>query len=137
MSHFVEADPARRKQQIREYWEAEPCGTRGVSPQDRKRFFDQIERERYEWEPYIPMYARFERGAGKRLLEIGVGAGTDFINWVRHGALATGVDLTERGVRLTTERLSLEGLAADVRQADAENLPFESNVFDIVYSNGV
>lgn len=137
MSQHVETDRARLKQQIREYWEAEPCGTRGVSPEDRKRFFDQIEKERYEWEPYIPQYAKFERARGKKLLEIGVGAGTDFINWVRSGAIATGIDLTERGVRLTRERLALEGLSADVRQADAENLPFESNTFDIVYSNGV
>ena len=108
-----------------------------MSAEDRKRFFDQIEKERYEWEPYIPQYARFERARGKKLLEIGVGAGTDFINWVRHGAVATGVDLTERGVSLTRERLALEGLSADVRQADAENLPFADETFDIVYSNGV
>lgn len=138
MAHSpVANDPVERKQQIKEYWESEPCGTRGVSDAERRRFFDQIEKERYDWEPYIPQYARFERGRGKRLLEIGVGAGTDFVNWVRHGAIATGVDLTERGVSLTKERLALEGLTADVRQADAENLPFESNAFDIVYSNGV
>jgi SAM-dependent methyltransferase len=130
-------DTAERKRAIREYWEAEPCGTRGVSVEERKRFFDQIEKERYKWEPYIPQYARFERGRGKALLEIGVGAGTDFVNWVRNGAIATGIDLTQRGVSLTTERLALEGLSADVRQGDAENLPFEDNTFDIVYSNGV
>ncbi|HJU69142.1 MAG TPA: class I SAM-dependent methyltransferase [Gemmatimonadaceae bacterium] len=133
----VSEDPSLLKQQIKEYWEAEPCGTRGVEAEDRKRFFDQIERERYEWEPYIPQYAKFDRARGKRLLEIGVGAGTDFINWVRHGAIATGVDLTDRGVNLTRERLGLEGLTADVRRADAENLPFEDNSFDVVYSNGV
>jgi SAM-dependent methyltransferase len=56
---------------------------------------------------------------------------------VRNGAVATGVDLTERGVALTRERVALEGFTADVRQADAEHLPFESNTFDIVYSYGV
>lgn len=137
VSEIVETDPVLLKQRIKDYWESEPCGTRGVSAEERKRFFDQIERERYAWEPYIPQYAQFERGRGKTLLEIGVGAGTDFTNWVRHGAIATGVDLTERGVSLTKERLALEGLSADVRQADAENLPFEANTFDIVYSNGV
>jgi hypothetical protein len=100
----LEADSARLKEQIRQYWEAEPCGTRGVSADERRQFFAQIERERYEWEPYIPRYARFERGRGKKLLEIGVGAGTDFTNWVRNGAIATGIDLTERGVSLTKER---------------------------------
>jgi SAM-dependent methyltransferase len=131
------SDPVALKEAIKAYWEAEPCGTRDIDEADRRRFFDEIERERYTWEPYIPQYARFERGRGKRLLEIGVGAGTDFINWVRHGAIATGVDLTERGVALTTERLTLEGLRAELRIADAEQLPFEDNSFDIVYSNGV
>jgi SAM-dependent methyltransferase len=137
MNQQTETNRAQLKEEIRRYWEAEPCGTRGVSPEDRRRFFDEIERERYEWEPYIPRYARFDRARGKTLLEIGVGAGTDFVNWVRNGAFATGIDLTERGVSLTRERLALEGLRAEVRRADAENLPFTDNAFDIVYSNGV
>ncbi len=125
------------KDSVRAHWEAETCGTRGVGDGDRKAFFDQIERERYEWEPYIKPFARFERGRGKRVLEVGVGAGTDFINWVRSGAVATGVDLTERGVALTRERVALEGYEATVVRADAESLPFESDSFDIVYSYGV
>ncbi len=125
------------KDSVRAHWEAETCGTRGVDTGDRKAFFDQIERERYEWEPYIRPFAQFERGRGKRVLEVGVGAGTDFINWVRNGAIASGVDLTERGVELTRERVALEGFTADVQQADAERLPFEDNTFDIVYSYGV
>lgn len=125
------------KSSVRDHWEAETCGTRGVDGEDRKAFFDQIERERYEWEPYIKPFARFERGRGKRVLEVGVGAGTDFINWVRNGAIATGVDLTERGVELTRERVALEGFTADVQRADAEKLPFADESFDIVYSYGV
>lgn len=125
------------KDSVRAHWEAETCGTRGVGTDDRRAFFDQIERERYAWEPYILPFARFERGRGKRVLEVGVGAGTDFINWVRNGAVATGVDLTDAGVSLTRERLALEGLDAQVMRADAENLPFENESFDLVYSYGV
>src|SRR5919108_350072 len=80
----VPADPVVHKEVIRQYWETEPCGTRGVPSADRRRFFNQIERERYQWEPYIPPFARFPEGRGKTLLEIGVGAGTDFTNWVRN-----------------------------------------------------
>lgn len=125
------------KSAVREHWERQPCGTRDIPTENRRAFFAELERERYEWEPYIPRFARFERGAGKRLLEVGVGAGTDFVNWVRRGAIATGVDLTEAGVALTRERLALEGLAAEVRTADAERLPFEDDAFEIVYSWGV
>ena len=125
------------KDAVRAHWEEQACGTRDLPIEDRRRFFTELERERYAWEPYIPGFARFERGAGLHVLEIGVGAGTDFINWVRGGAKATGIDLTESGVDLTRERLALEGLRAEVRQGDAEQLPFVTNSFDIVYSWGV
>jgi SAM-dependent methyltransferase len=125
------------KEAVREHWDRQPCGTRDLPSTDRRAFFAELERERYALEPYIPPFAKFHEGAGKRVLEIGIGAGTDFVNWVRHGAIATGVDLTERGVSLTKERLALEGLDAEVRVADAEALPFPPDSFDLVYSWGV
>jgi ubiquinone/menaquinone biosynthesis C-methylase UbiE len=125
------------KSAVQTYWNTEPCGIRGVRAADRILYFKEIERERYTLEPYIRSFARFESGRGRTVLEIGVGAGTDFVNWVRHGADAWGIDLTAQGVRLTLERLTLDRLDADVLQADAENLPFPSDHFDIVYSYGV
>jgi len=132
-----EIDLESLKESVRAHWKRETCGTRGVDAQDRKAYFTQIERERYEWEPYILDFARFERGQGKRVLEIGVGAGTDFINWVRRGAHATGVDLTRAAIEAARERLELEGLNAELLVADAERLPFDDAAFDIVYSYGV
>ncbi len=130
-------DPAALKRAIHDHWNAVPCGTRDLAPADRRKFFEALESERYRLEPYIREFARFDRGRGQRVLEVGIGAGTDFVNWVRAGAVATGIDLTERAVSLTRERLSLEGLAADVQVADAEALPFPDASFDIVYSYGV
>ena len=125
------------KSTVKGYWEEEPCTTRGVDESDRKAYFDQIERKRYALEPRIPLFARWERGRDKKVLEIGVGAGTDHVNWARAGALLAGIDLTEAGIELTRERLALEGLSSDLRVADSENLPFEDGTFDIVYSYGV
>jgi ubiquinone/menaquinone biosynthesis C-methylase UbiE len=71
------------------------------------------------------------------VLEIGIGMGADFVRWARAGAMATGVDLTERAVDLTRGRLQREGLTAEVRVADAESLPFPDDHFDLVYSWGV
>jgi len=137
MDHPTARDAEALKDAVRRHWQAEPCGTRGASPDERRAFFDEIERDRYAWEPYIKPFARFERGRGLKVLEVGVGAGTDFINWVRQGAIATGVDLTPEGVALTRERLALEDLTAEVQVADAENLPFPDASFDLVYSYGV
>lgn len=96
-----------------------------------------MERRRYELEPFIPKFAGFDSARGLKVLEIGVGLGTDFVRWARAGADAHGVDLTDRGVELCRRRLELEGLRAHVQQADAERLPFESGSFDRVYSWGV
>lgn len=133
----VTVEAGSLKAAVQAHWQRETCGTRSVATDERKEFFAKIERERYAWEPYIPTFARFERARGLRLLEIGVGAGTDFVNWVRHGAIASGIDLTEQGVSLTRERIAAESLSADIQVADAEALPFPDNSFDIVYSYGV
>lgn len=72
------------------------------------------------------------------MLEVGVGAGTDFLQWVRAGTKAYGVDLTEEAVEHVRHRLGVYGLSAEeIRVADAENLPFPDNTFDLVYSWGV
>ena len=125
------------KDAVRRHWEVDPCGSRGIDGASRSAFFEQLTAERYALDRHIPQWARFARGHDRDVLEIGVGAGTDFTQWVRNGARATGVDLTEAGIELARERLDLLGLDAKLRQADAENLPFADNSFDIVYSYGV
>jgi SAM-dependent methyltransferase len=126
------------KATIKSYWEDMPCGSKHAdAPEGEVEYFAQVEKARYELEPFIHRFARFDQTKGKRLLEIGVGLGTDFVNFARAGAAVTGVDLTEHSVRLVRRRLELEGLEGEVRQADAENLPFEDGCFDKVYSWGV
>lgn len=125
------------KRSVRRHWEQEPCGTRGADAASRRSYFASIEQHRYDVEPYIPAFAGFESARGRRVLEIGVGAGTDHVNWLRAGARAIGIDLTAAGVRLTRERAALEGLRANAFVADAEALPFRNAAFDMVYSYGV
>jgi len=126
------------KSRVRKFWEDEPCGSvHGEAPEGTREYFDQIEQRRYELEPFIPEYARFQDAAGKTVLEIGVGLGTDFVQFARAGAKVSGIDLTEHGVQLVRTRLELEGLEGDVRVGDAESLPFEDRSFEKVYSWGV
>ncbi len=126
------------KEAVRAHWEADPCGSRLAEAEPGSRnFFDQVEAERYRLEPFIADFASFDRWRGKRVLEVGVGLGTDFVQFVRAGANATGIDLTEAAASLVRTRLELEGLDAEVRAADAESLPFPDDSFDLVYSWGV
>ena len=129
---------ADQKARVRGFWEEEPCGAEHTAtPEGTPEFFAEVERTRDVLDPYIHRFADFEGARGKRLLEIGIGLGTDFIRFVRAGAIATGVDLTEHAVELVRRRLALESLEAEVRTADAEALPFDDGSFDRVYSWGV
>ncbi|MCA1711768.1 MAG: class I SAM-dependent methyltransferase [Actinobacteria bacterium] len=116
------------KQSVANFWEAEACGERYGADQDRLR---------YELEPEILRVARFDSGRGQRVLEIGVGMGSDLVRWARAGARVTGVDLTARAVELSRERLAGEGLEGTVTRADAEHLPFADGTFDVIWSWGV
>lgn len=132
------ASGVEQKQRVKTYWEREACGEiHAEAPAGTPEFFAQVERRRDELEPHIARFADFASARGERVLEIGIGLGTDFARFVRAGASATGVDLTERAVGLVRRRLQAEGLQAELLVADAEALPFEADSFDRVYSWGV
>jgi SAM-dependent methyltransferase len=127
------------KQRVADYWNSRTCQTRvATAPQYSREFYEQIEDFRNRDEPEIPGFAEFTRYRDKEVLEVGVGSGTDFIQWARAGAKAHGIDLTEEAIRYTTRRLETYGLSCEsLRVADAEQLPFPDESFDLVYSYGV
>jgi len=127
------------KEQVRHYWNRASCGTEYTEEKKfSKGYFQDIEEFRYTVESDIFSFAQFTRFHGKKLLEVGVGAGTDFLQWVRAGSYAYGIDLTQESIDNVTERLRVYGLKAqDLQVADAEQLPYADNYFDCVYSWGV
>jgi ubiquinone/menaquinone biosynthesis C-methylase UbiE len=131
-------DPAALKARVREFWNANPCGSK-FAPEDigTPQFFAAIEAHRYATEWHIPLMVNFPQWQGKRVLEIGCGLGTDGVQFGRAGADYTAVDLTPRAIELVQQRFQQEGLKGQFLVADAENLPFETGQFDLVYSHGV
>lgn len=127
------------KKEVRTYWNAASCGTEHTSQKKYTRaYFDEIEAFRYRVEPEILSFAQFARYKNKKVLEVGVGAGTDFVQWIRGGAQAHGIDLTQEAINNVEQRLAMYHLeAADLQVADAENLPYSDNTFDLSYSWGV
>ena len=126
------------KDQVRSFWSRTPCGSwDATAPEGTPEYFAQVEARRYELEPFIHRFAEFDTATGQSVLEIGVGLGTDHVQFARAGAQLHGVDLTDRGIELVGRRLELEGLASELRTADAEQLPFADASFDYVYSWGV
>jgi ubiquinone/menaquinone biosynthesis C-methylase UbiE len=131
---------AEEKVRAREQWGLDPCGaeTAGEHELGTREFFDAVERNRYtEYAPWMPRVMGFDRHAGAKLLEIGCGMGTDLLQFARGGARCTGVDLTPRSVQITRHRFELYGKEGSFMIADGERLPFATESFDVVYSNGV
>jgi SAM-dependent methyltransferase len=122
------------KEEVRQFWNADPCGTRYLEGKDD---FDAHARARYALEPYIFDFAQFQSARGLRVLEIGVGMGADYLEWLKAGAQATGVDLSSASIERARRRCKLAGYDPDLREADAERLPFADRSFDVVYSYGV
>jgi ubiquinone/menaquinone biosynthesis C-methylase UbiE len=122
------------KEEVREFWNADPCGSRYLG--DRADF-EAHARARYQLEPYIHEFAGFTQSGGQRVLEVGVGMGADYLEWLKAGAQATGVDLSSTSLEQAKRRCEMAGYAPDLRVSDAEHLPFPDNTFDIVYSYGV
>jgi SAM-dependent methyltransferase len=92
------------------------------------------EEERYSTYPWLYDAAEFRKHQGEKVLEVGCGTGSDLLQFAKHGAVATGVDLTTKHVELARGRV---GNLAIVCEADARHLPFEDASFDFVYSHGV
>jgi len=126
------------KERVRAFWQANPCGTKFADAEPgTKAFYERVEEHRYTKEWHIPAAADFEGARGLRVLEIGCGLGTDGAQFARAGADYTGVDLTNAAVELARKRFELFNLPGNFRVADAENLDFPENSFDLVYSHGV
>ncbi len=135
---MAEADNEMLKNEVRDYWNAHPCGTQFTGMEwGSKEFFEAVERHRYEVQPFMRQVMEFDGFRGKRLLEIGCGLGTDLLQFARGGALVSAVDLTPRSIELVKQRFQLYGLPVDARVGDAEKLPYSDNSFDVVYSFGV
>ncbi len=127
------------KSQVKGFWNEKTCGTWEIDEKKfTRQYFDSIEEDRYSKQPEIFSFAQFTRFSNKKVLEVGVGAGTDFMQWTRAGAKTYGIDLTEESIEHLKRRLKLENLESqDIKVADSEALPYSNDQFDLVYSWGV
>ncbi|OUU25015.1 MAG: hypothetical protein CBB97_10505 [Candidatus Endolissoclinum sp. TMED37] len=124
---------------VKEFWNEESCGERYLSVDSTKGIsYKEEMRQRYELEPYLKTFAKFDNLRGLDVLEIGVGLGSD------HSTIAlaepstlTGIDLTKRAIDHTKKRFKEMGLSSKLNIGNAENMSFEDKSFDFVYSWGV
>jgi len=129
---------------VQAFWEDNACGDAQVGGLrerfngDFERFFADYDAFRYATERHIPGCIDSLNLAGKRVLEIGLGEGSESERMIRQGALWSGVDLTPESVSRVRARLELRDLPFDqLRQGSVLSLPFADDSFDLVFSHGV
>ncbi len=124
---------------VRQFWNQNPLfdGETHLQPGE-KEFFEEHERSAlHEYSGKLPRIFTRDVGPGRKTLDVGCGIGFWVHQFCRLGADVSACDLTERAVELTSRRLSYFGFHADVRQGNAEQLPYVDNSFDHVNCQGV
>lgn len=74
---------------------------------------------------------------GKRLLDLGCGAGETSVYFAMQGAKVTAVDISEGMIGVAKKLADRHGVKIDAKTMLAEDLKFEDNTFDFVFGNGV
>ena len=107
---------------IKRYWNNQPCNIRhGQSEPGSLEFFQQVSARRFRVEPHIAEFAGFHLWAGKRVLEIGPGIGSDAAEFARNGAEYYAIDYSDESVKLAIQRFKAEGLEGEFRCGDASD----------------
>lgn len=82
----------------------------------------------------LEFFDRLKIPAGTKLLDVACGAGQLTIPAAKRGINVTGLDLAQNLVDQANQRAKAEGLKVEIRQGDAEALPFADASFDAVMS---
>lgn len=80
---------------------------------------------------------RLQPVAGRRLLDLGCGAGETSVYLASQGARVVATDISRRMLQVTRALALKHGQQVVTQQAVAERLPFADESFDLVFGNGV
>jgi ubiquinone/menaquinone biosynthesis C-methylase UbiE len=117
------------KKRIINYWNSEAKGyNRGIEPllhsQKNNQGWKSLFSELLGTEPL-------------KILDVGTGPGSISILLAEMGHDVTGVDLSEQMLTLAQKNADACGVMIKLKKGDAEKLPFENNIFDVVINRWV
>ena len=125
---------------IKDYWNNRPCNLNHSKLEKGSReYFDEVEAKKHFVEPHILKFADFSNCNNLKVLEVGCGIGTAAVNFIRNGAIYTGIELSDESLKLTKQRLDIYNLSGELYNINAEeDISFIGlNSFDLIYSFGV
>ncbi|MGE3519331.1 MAG: class I SAM-dependent methyltransferase, partial [Vicinamibacterales bacterium] len=124
--------------QVRTYWNSRIHDLEMThAPVGSREFFDELDDYRFDKLAYLPRVVDFSGYAGRRVLEVGCGIGTDLVRFARGGARVIGVDLSETAIRLAARNLETHACEGRLLVGDGTRLPIAAGSVDLVYAHGV
>lgn len=97
------------------------------------QWFLDIEKSRHSRQArWIPKLLEFSRHSGERLLGLGHGLGTDWVQYAANGASVVVCSPSETQLGLIRRNFEVRGLTGSFVSADPHRLPFESATIDVV-----
>lgn len=124
--------------QIKQYWQENPLLSFELKDVGSIEYFNEFDRiKREDIERFALAFWAFDSFRNKRILEVGCGPGWLTTHYALAGAQVYAVDLTLRAVELTQHHLKYRNVSANVQEANAEDLPFKDETFDLVVASGV
>lgn len=126
---------------VQDYWKGKNVPQQWYSNKEpfTLQWFNDLAKKRYKtYYSYLNIDAEFEYHSGEKVLEIGVGIGTDLARYAENNAKVYGIDLGQDQVEFTKLNFKQKGLEfEEIKQGSAESIPYEDGFFDLVYSFGV
>jgi len=124
-------------EKIKEYWEVQPP-FKGEGKYGSCKWSRSISEHRFKVIPYWKEFLNAPAYKGKKILEIGCGAGSDLLEYAKAGASVFGIDITDTAIDLAKIRFRVEKRRANLLTYNGENLNrFNGCTFDMVCSYGV
>ena len=101
-------------------------------------WFQEIEHRRYSRHGrWIPKFFEFNRHRGEQVLGLGMGLGTDWVQFALKGANVRFCSPSLEQVALTQRHFELRGLPGEFRRSPLAALPYDDNSMDVVCLSGL
>jgi SAM-dependent methyltransferase len=109
----------------------------GAEPYTLQWFLDVENARHNRYGKWIPRLLEFTKHGGERLLGLGYGLGTDWVQYARHGAEVIACSPSADHVALIQRNFELRGLRGRIVHAQPAKLPVETASIDVVCINNL